>query len=145
METYRTSNSEYGRPWVIFNGDYQFKLTSKVSPYRAIAYSPQSLRTKLTLLKTKVMLEKEIEDLEINQPPNYTYDPCIPEPSKTQYSYNPENMIYPTSCLKSHPIYVTSNSDYGRIHPSINDLPIRYYPRNSKFTSAFIRNPEIDP
>jgi hypothetical protein len=144
MEFYRTSNSDYGRPWVTFNGESSIKQSSTVSSYRDVASSTASHRTKLALLKTKVMLEKEIEDLETNQPPRHTFDPCIPEPSPNRYTYNPENMHYPEPGLKSPPVYVTSNSDYGRVRPSVEDLPNKYCPRNTKFTSAFIESREPD-
>lgn len=51
----------------------------------------------------------------------------------------PEEMKYPEPVLnKDNPLYMTSNTLYGKKLPSKLDFPKKYYPKNNKFTGTFL-------
>lgn len=64
MEFYRTSNRDYGTNWVSTQGGDPRKTTTQVGTYRTVAETDKFQKVGLKLLKTKIMLEKEEEDID---------------------------------------------------------------------------------
>jgi len=137
MSYFRTTNGDYGKPWVTTQGNV---VSSQVKTYRDISDTDLKQRTGLKLLKIKLMKEKEIEDIEQGEPDPYVYDPCIPQPKITQLSVRADEMQYPAPKVKGidNPKYLSNNREYGRIHPEQSDLPHKYFPINNKFTDSFV-------
>jgi alkylated DNA repair dioxygenase AlkB len=110
-----------------------------VTTYRQVAETDKKQKIGLKLLKTKVMLEKEVEDLEAGAPEHHTYDPCLPWPKTNEFPVKADTIRYPQSEMRGadNPLYWTSNRDYGRMKPSEFELPNKFHPLDNKFSSAF--------
>jgi hypothetical protein len=72
-----TTNSEYGTHWQSTGGFDPRNPQSTVSTYRQVAETDKKQKISLKLLKTKIMLEKEIEDLETGAPELPTTLVCL--------------------------------------------------------------------
>ena len=140
MSHYTTSNMAYGKMWVSTKGEHPLKAESEIKNYRQVAETDLMQKTGLKILKAKIMREKEIEDLENGEPEAYTYDPCVLYPQITTLSVKAEDMVYPPSGLKGtdNPMYMTRNSEYGRVKPMQQDLSAKYVPITNKFTDSFV-------
>lgn len=134
-----TTNSEYGTQWQSTSGVDPSIPQAKVSTYRMVSETSKNQKVGLKLLKTKIMLEKEIEDLETGAPEPYVYDPCLPWPRTNEFPVKAETIKYPKCELRGNdnPLYWTSNRDYGRVKPSSFDLPPKFHPIDNKFSDAF--------
>jgi hypothetical protein len=139
MAFYQTTNGDYGQPWVSTDGQDPRKTTTKISTYREIADKDRSQHIGLKLLKTKVMHEKLIDDIEREAPDPVTYDPCLIKPHTHEYPSKAASMHYPQPSLKGHdsPIYQTANMEYGKEKPTQYELPPKYFPISDKFSTAF--------
>lgn len=137
---YTTSNGDYGKVWLSTNGQDPRKTTTEIKNYREIAETDLMQKTGLKLLKSKIMKEKELEDIEAGEPEPYVYDPCIPQPKITSLNVKAEEMNYPAVGINigDNPKYMTRNSEYGRLHPTQADLPAKYLPMNNKFSTSFV-------
>lgn len=140
MAFYTTSNGNYGGHWISTDGSDPKNNQAKVSTYRDVANKARSHKTELKLLKTRIMMEKEVEDIETGAPPVHAYDPCVPQPKPQSFPVAAEEVKYPKHGLNGHenPIYTTSNRNYGRLQPDEQDIPPSYHPIDNKFTKAFI-------
>ena len=137
---YTTSNGGYGKPWVSTSGQNPSSTSVEVKNYRQVAETDLMQKTGLKILKAKVLREKEIEDLENGEPEPYVYDPCVLYPKVTELKVKADEMVYPESGIKGveNPMYMTRNSEYGRVRPLQQDLPSKYFPITNKFTDSFI-------
>lgn len=140
MSHFTTTNGEYGKNWVSTKGKNPASKDTEVMNYRQVAETDLMQKTGLKLMKAKVMREKVIEDLQNGEPEPYVYDPCVLYPKVTQIRVKAENMNYPESGLKGtqNPMYMTRNSEYGRVKPDQQDLPSKFMPITNKFTQSFI-------
>ena len=135
-----TSNGDYGKPWVSTLGKAPLVSDVPIKNYREVAETDLMQKTGLKILKAKIMREKVIEDLESGEPEPYVYDPCVQFPKVVELKVKAEEMVYPESGLQGtqNPMYMTRNREYGRVKPSQQDLPSKYFPITNKFTDSFV-------
>ena len=139
MAFYKTTNGDYGQPWVSTEGQDPRMRTTKIGTYRDVAEKDRSQHIGLKLLKTRVMNEKLMDDIEREAPNPVSYDPCLVQPHTHEFPSQADSMHYPQPSLKGHdnPIYHTSNMDYGKETPVQYEMPPKYFPISDKFSTAF--------
>lgn len=106
----KTSNAEYGSEW----------LTDSTPSFADINNNRELLRN----LKSEIAREHgRIASLQ-----NVVMDTAV----RTR-PFNPEEYNIPKPLFESNsPLYLTSNSVYGRLKPSEAELPFRYVPKRSR-------------
>eukprot|EP00357_Protocruzia_adherens_P030238 CAMPEP_0115029186 /NCGR_PEP_ID=MMETSP0216-20121206/36825_1 /TAXON_ID=223996 /ORGANISM="Protocruzia adherens, Strain Boccale" /LENGTH=166 /DNA_ID=CAMNT_0002405671 /DNA_START=57 /DNA_END=557 /DNA_ORIENTATION=- len=135
---YVTSNQMYNNQWAAM--DNKDPLKSKTMTYSELADNEYKLKTKLKLLKAQKRKEvlKEVEEEKASS---------VLEEMRRKIDKNAvvgksfpvraDEVKYPKQGVNENPLYMTSNSSFGKVQPDAEDLPDTYFPLNNKFTKAF--------
>ena len=102
----------------------------------ALKHTTKTLKHKLMAeMREKGALDTDVYDRIKQDKEAVIKQDTIPKtfPSKA------EEMQYPEPVLnKGNPLYITSNTLYGKSKPSTLDFPKKYFPKNNKFTGTFL-------
>ncbi|CAK66768.1 unnamed protein product (macronuclear) [Paramecium tetraurelia] len=138
---YITNNQSYGDGWLLHNGQQQVDMTScPVPTYAEIVRQMQDFRRAEKLLKNKLVAQTI--GLELSQPiseeekQRRKLDNKVP--SKKFHVTEQEYKAPPQGINVGLPIYETSNMQYGQLNPTSFELIEKYYPRDARFTQAFL-------
>lgn len=137
---YRTSNSEYSPKWLI-NNDTTIE-NYKLPTFKEINESQKKIKTIELQIKSKFIKRKKEKNKKNEDKENLDIDDLNSKKSKNainskKFNFNFETYKIPKSLMNiDNPLYMTSNMDYGRLHPSKHEVHNRWFPKSNEFSDG---------
>ena len=142
MEAFRTTNKFYGQKWNC--SESRDPVTAEEVPsYAELGQRELALRNTITQYKQSKLEEikllgKEAEEIKQKQLAQVTGTLTTHVPPKN-FPVKADDIQYPKPTLENgNPLYRTSNMGYGKSKPNTFEIPERFFPRDTKFTTGFV-------
>ena len=142
MEAFHTTNQMYGKKWNCTTTDDPINK-EEVPVYAEIGQREIELRNTMSKYKQQQLdslkeLYKQEEEIKKKQlaPVN---GPIMTHVPPKNFPVKCEDIKYPQPTFDcGNPLYRSSNMNYGKFKPSGFEMPEKFYPRNTKFTTEFV-------
>jgi hypothetical protein len=142
MEAFQTTNKAYGQKWNC-SASRDPVAMEDVPSYSEIGLRDVELKTTMTKYKQSKLdelkkLSEEQEAIRKKQLAEVNGQLTTHIPPKI-FPVKSEDIAYPVPTLENgNPLYRTSNMNYGKFKPNTFEMPEKFFPRDTKFTTGFV-------